>query len=365
MKNFTRSLLLSLSNCCRSTVIALLLFISSATQLSAQSDLCSAAPTLTPGTTCVNTAYTVQAAWGNEIAAPCGLGSSYRDGWYKFTAAHTYTTITASTNRTLALAVYSGTCGALTELSCAQTTGTTSIKLNTVIGTTYFIRLYRANNAQANTMTGNICVSESQYCTPAHTSCNTDYINRVTIGSVSNTTNGCSGSGYTRFTAPKFYGAKGCPINFTVACNPTWDENMAIWIDYNGDKDFADAGEKVYTAPTDLATHNGTFTIPATVADGTYALRVSITYTAATSADGCGSYTYGETEDYTITVGPGVTPSTPVATAASNIQCKNFNANWNQTASATNYFLDVATDAAFTAIVAGYNNLNVGMSNSF
>lgn len=48
------------------------------------------------------------------------------------------------------------------------------------------------------------------------------------------------------------------------------------------------------------------------------------------------------------------------ASAASGITPTAFSANWSASAGATSYFLDVATDAAFTTFLSGYNNLNVG-----
>ncbi|MEO7976143.1 LamG-like jellyroll fold domain-containing protein [Flavobacterium sp.] len=50
----------------------------------------------------------------------------------------------------------------------------------------------------------------------------------------------------------------------------------------------------------------------------------------------------------------------PVAANFSNLVCNGFTANWNAVAGATNYFLDVATDAAFTSFVTGYNDKSVG-----
>ena len=49
----------------------------------------------------------------------------------------------------------------------------------------------------------------------------------------------------------------------------------------------------------------------------------------------------------------------PVATAATAIDSTNFTANWNAVTGATNYFIDVATDSAFTNILTGYNNFSV------
>ena len=54
------------------------------------------------------------------------------------------------------------------------------------------------------------------------------------------------------------------------------------------------------------------------------------------------------------------TPTAPVAIPASNIVQTSFTANWNASAGATAYLLDVASDTSFTALIPGYNNLNVG-----
>ncbi len=57
-------------------------------------------------------------------------------------------------------------------------------------------------------------------------------------------------------------------------------------------------------------------------------------------------------------------PNSPIATNASNITQNSFTANWNSTAGATKYFLDVATDNTFSNYVSGYENLDVGNNTS-
>ncbi|HUI09909.1 MAG TPA: fibronectin type III domain-containing protein [Bacteroidota bacterium] len=53
-------------------------------------------------------------------------------------------------------------------------------------------------------------------------------------------------------------------------------------------------------------------------------------------------------------------PNPPVANAASNITVTSFSANWNSSATATSYILQVATDSIFRIFVPNYNNINVG-----
>lgn len=70
---------------------------------------------------------------------------------------------------------------------------------------------------------------------------------------------------------------------------------------------------------------------------------------------------YGTTEVYIDNIKLKYTLSTaPTTTAATEITASGFNANWNALFGVENYRLDVATDAAFTSMVSGYNNLNVG-----
>ncbi len=58
-------------------------------------------------------------------------------------------------------------------------------------------------------------------------------------------------------------------------------------------------------------------------------------------------------------------PDAVVALDASDITSSSFTANWNFIENAQSYYLDVATDSAFTAFVAGYNNLSVGAVNEY
>lgn len=52
-------------------------------------------------------------------------------------------------------------------------------------------------------------------------------------------------------------------------------------------------------------------------------------------------------------------PPTPLIQASTNIMPISFTSNWGAAQSATNYFLDVATDLAFTQTVSGYSNKSV------
>jgi hypothetical protein len=87
----------------------------------------------------------------------------------------------------------------------------------------------------------------------------------------------------------------------------TWFSSnyIAAWIDFNHDGDFLDPGEKI--AQSGALAANGTYTTTFTVPTGAYigstTLRVREVY-VGTNIDPCASYTFGETEDYSITIIP-------------------------------------------------------------
>jgi hypothetical protein len=56
-------------------------------------------------------------------------------------------------------------------------------------------------------------------------------------------------------------------------------EGYAVWIDFNSDGDFDDAGEQVWTSgTTNSSSVSGTFSIPASATIGATRMRVSMKY---------------------------------------------------------------------------------------
>jgi PKD repeat protein len=95
----------------------------------------------------------------------------------------------------------------------------------------------------------------------------------------------------------------------------------AAWIDYNNDGDFADLNEKlgevVSSSPGQVLPIS--FIVPLSAALNATRLRVRCVY-SNTNIDPCLSYTYGETEDYTLTIQNGAVgyciPNPPNGTAS-------------------------------------------------
>ncbi|WP_242917709.1 GEVED domain-containing protein [Pontibacter liquoris] len=82
------------------------------------------------------------------------------------------------------------------------------------------------------------------------------------------------------------------------------EQAYGVWIDYNDDKDFEDAGEFVYGSPAVGAAFSGTVVIPADAAAGVRRMRVRSRPDGAFAAsESCSAGRYGETQDYTLAIG--------------------------------------------------------------
>ena len=94
-----------------------------------------------------------------------------------------------------------------------------------------------------------------------------------------------------------------------------FNEYFTVWIDLNRDGQFA-ANELVFDAGnTVMVPLNSTLTVPMIATPGAARMRVQMQYDSP-SATGCGSYQFGETEDYCIslvTTASGI-PENPAAT---------------------------------------------------
>ncbi len=169
--------------------------------------------------------------------------------------------------------------------------------------------------------------SKAQYCT-ATASCSIDYINNFsTTGGSTNITNnntGCSGvSGYNNYTAMVHTAIAGTVVNFS--CQTAGDyEATSIWVDFDGNQTFSTA-ENVYNGAVVApgTTFTGSFTVPLTATPGTWRIRVRCNYNSSAQPYSCGATTWGEIEDYSMTIVSPVpcsgtpTPGTATANPAS------------------------------------------------
>ena len=149
------------------------------------------------------------------------------------------------------------------------------------------------------------CSTGPQYCASQGNSVNDEYISRVQVGSINNT----SGAQlYSDFTSVSTNLTKGATNTITIT--PTWTgstyaEGYAAWIDYNNDGDFTDSGEQVFSkAASSVTPASGTFTVSTSAVTGSTRLRVAMKYNGVPTS--CEAFSYGEVEDYTVNIVAGV-----------------------------------------------------------
>jgi PKD repeat protein len=154
-------------------------------------------------------------------------------------------------------------------------------------------------------------LSYGQYCTPAYSSgCvgGAKINNFSTTGGTDNISNlgsgcGSTATGYADHTDQFATASQLSTINFSATIID-WGASLKIWVDWNQDGDFTDAGEEVYASSSTFSsgtTVTGSFVVPLDAAVGETRLRVRAVE-STTSYTSCSSQSWGEAEDYTFNV---------------------------------------------------------------
>jgi len=139
-----------------------------------------------------------------------------------------------------------------------------------------------------------------QYCTAGAYTCD-EYISKVELNTISNSTGcGLTSQQYSDYTNISTTLQTGTNYTCTVTNGYYYSgDYMDIWVDWNNDKDFDDAGEYIGSDAANPA--KITVKVPASPPTyGNVRMRIRCRYYG--SANACGIQTYGEVEDYTITI---------------------------------------------------------------
>jgi len=205
----------------------------------------------------------------------------------------------------------------------------------------------------SNVITVNVNSFMQCYCASTATSVADEDIHNVTIGTLNNSST-CSTvapgpgsvaamySNYTTLPATNLYLGQLQPFSLIVGyCGSFAYSNVAgIYIDYNHNGLFTDPGENVFTSTYAAGVIpggrliSGNFTVPLTADTGNTVMRIVASESSTVSP--CGTYSWGETEDYLVNiimpVGCTGTPNAGVAYGPSMI-CSGVSFNLNDTAS--------------------------------
>ena len=194
------------------------------------------------------------------------------------------------------------------------------------------------------------------YCASASTSNATDWIKAVTVSSFSNTSLASLYSDFTGMTIGLVPGSAN-----SVALTPsnnTQREYWKIWIDFNKDGDFLDAGEQVFAASNKRGVVTGTINIPSTALGQT---RMRVSMKNGGSPGPCDTFANGEVEDYTVSFSA---PAAPVANLSESSKTATAAVTRTQNISldlypnpASNLLNVVVTGASETVNIKVYNAL--------
>ncbi len=175
------------------------------------------------------------------------------------------------------------------------------------------------------------------YCIPDSTNCRlADEFLNIKFGGINNSSSGCSGRGYTDYSSSVGAGNVFSGINnsltFTIN-NGGSTEYVGVWIDYNHSggfesNEYTDLG---LINASNVVTQTRNILIPTTSLTGPTRMRIRVFWAYDPSwfdyCSGIPTYTYGETEDYTVNITQAVacsgTPAQGTATATVATTCPN------------------------------------------
>jgi len=154
------------------------------------------------------------------------------------------------------------------------------------------------------------------YCISAATNIADDDIGNVTFGTLSNgigspaTSNATSNNLYTDFTflpAQVLLKGQSYPISVTqINSAGFYTCRIVVYIDFNQNGVFEVVGEKIDLGYTTNAlggnTKSGTILVPLTAISGTTRMRIVLQEGGTAVSNPCGTYTWGETEDYLVQI---------------------------------------------------------------
>jgi hypothetical protein len=207
------------------------------------------------------------------------------------------------------------------------------------------------------------------YCLPAMaTPCSTsgDYIDDVQFGTISNLNTGCANpqsNNYTNYTAISTPLNLSATYPITLQPGPSQGQYFVAMIDFNDDKDFADAGEffNVGFAAAGGSVM-GSITLPVSAPLGTKRLRILCQRgnNPITQAMICDNFTYGETEDYSVVITtPNCTTLSSPANGATNVAVTTALSWTAATGNPSGYRLNVGTTSGGTQILNNFDAGNV------
>ena len=185
-------------------------------------------------------------------------------------------------------------------------TTTTYTATNLDPSSTYYLKVIAKNTAGSATgcTVYSFTTMAPTYCTAGATSTSFEKISNVTFANINQ--NSTATAGYEDFTSTIGNVNAGQTYTFTASFTGTSynGDHVLVWIDFNNDKDFNDAGEQVLVTATKKSPWTGNITIPAGATATTTRMRVRLNDSGSSTSNitPCGTSTFGQVEDYTLNI---------------------------------------------------------------
>lgn len=186
---------------------------------------------------------------------------------------------------------------------------------------TYSYRI-RPSNSTTGGVSGVVtATSGASYCRPTFSQgCyDSDGLDSFTVnGTVLSQNTGCSPDSYSQYTTPAATITAGQTVSISGRLlSNSFTEGVTIWGDLNRNGIY-EASEQLFQTPTPITTgFSGNITIPANTAAGALSIRVIVVYSTNNSpSNPCGTYGFGEAEDYLLQINSSCT--TMFSTRAGN-----------------------------------------------
>ncbi len=159
-------------------------------------------------------------------------------------------------------------------------------------------------------LTANI-ISGSAYCVPtfAFAGNSGDFVDNFTFNTI---TNNASGDGdFTFYNNLSTTVIPGNTYPISMQAGAAFAQGFRVWIDYNRNGSFADAGEDVFNSGVSGSTvFSGTVTIPANAVSGPTRIRVMCKFAGVPlTTEVCANTGFGEAEDYVVNINTAVSSS--------------------------------------------------------
>ncbi|MCB0517568.1 MAG: fibronectin type III domain-containing protein [Lewinellaceae bacterium] len=149
------------------------------------------------------------------------------------------------------------------------------------------------------------------YCVPATTTCSgfspnpNLRINQVVLGSLNNSNNACSTNGYGNYLTGQLIPDLTIGSSSFITINfGDYQQRQTVFVDFNQDGDFSDAGESFNVPYFATYSQTGTITVPPGAATGQTRMRVRSRYwnDGVYPSSPCTGGFSGETEDYLVNI---------------------------------------------------------------